>query len=106
MCRRYAAQNVLLVFGADADVHAVERRGLCLVLWDEYVTTTGSRSTAALFLPPQVLDTNGRDFSSRIYLPSATYLNLVNAELLVRAFLFFFRVVRVGKPFILLLRRY
>ena len=54
-CRRYAAQNVLLVFGAD--VYAAERRGLCLVLWDEYVTITCSSSTAALFLPSQVLDT-------------------------------------------------
>ena len=45
------------------------------------------------------------DFSSRIYLPSATYLNLVNAEFF-RAGHFFLRAVRVGKPFILLLRRY
>ena len=45
----------LLVFGANADVYAVERRGLCLVLRDEYVTTTCRRDTAALFLPSQVL---------------------------------------------------
>ena len=56
-CTRYAAPHVLLVFGAGTDVCAVARRGLCLVLWDEYVTTTCSRSTAALFLPSQVLDT-------------------------------------------------
>ena len=31
-CRRYAAPNVLLVFGAGTDVYAVARRGLCLVL--------------------------------------------------------------------------
>ena len=30
--RRYAAPNVLLVFGAQADVYAVEGRGRCLVL--------------------------------------------------------------------------
>ena len=43
-CKRYAAQNVLPVFGADAGVYAADRRGLCLVLWDEYVTTTCSLS--------------------------------------------------------------
>ena len=34
------------------------------------------------------------DFSSRLFLPSATYLNLANAEFFVLAF--FFRVDRVG----------
>ena len=52
----------------------------------------------------RVLDANEGEFSSQMYLHSATCLNLVNAEFLVQAF--FFRAVRVGKPFILLLRRY
>ena len=34
------------------------------------------------------------EFSSRLYFASATYLNLVNAELFAPAF--FFRAVRVG----------
>ena len=42
----------------------------------------------------RVLGTKEGDFSSRINLPSATYLNLVNAEFLVLAS--FFRAVRVG----------
>ena len=33
------------------------------------------------------------DFSSRLYLPSASYLNLVNTEFLLA---FFFRAVSVG----------
>ena len=36
----------------------------------------------------RVLGTKEGDFSSRINLPSATYLNLVNAEFLVLAFFF------------------
>ena len=43
-------------------------------------------------------------FSSRLFLPSATYLNLVNAEFFVLGF--FFRAVTVVEPFILLLCSY
>ena len=43
------------------------------------------------------------DFSSRLFVPSATYLNLVNANFFLLAFSL--RAVRVGDAFILLLRR-
>ena len=49
-----------MIFGADADVYAADRRGLgpfISLLWDEDVTTTYSRGTAALFLSPPVHDT-------------------------------------------------
>ena len=53
-CRRYAALNVLQVFGASTDVYAVARRGLCLVLGNDYVTTSRG-NTAAFFCLPRSL---------------------------------------------------
>ena len=49
----------------------------------------------------RVLGTKEGDFSSRIYLPSATYLNFVNAEFLVLAsffFVVFFALSGWGSP--------
>ena len=46
----------------------------------------GTRTSLRAYCCTRVLGTNEGDFSSRIYLASATYLNLVNAEFLVLAF--------------------
>ena len=53
-CTRYAAPHVLLVFGAGTAVCAVARRGLFIVLGNDYVTTS-RRNTAALFCLPRYL---------------------------------------------------